>query len=576
LQQSTRREVLSTLKPKRIDTSVPDREIDIMPEAREWSALDRNLSGLFAIADLYDRHPNLDQDKNGKIKRTEVYAALPSQEYKGDDAVALATFRMHFKDITGFADEGEKRDVTRDDLKEMARFSRLKGMKMIAEGAEIYRTLDRNGDGKLTREELKEQIAACKDGSASKKAVEAMLKDFEIIGGKNARFITRDQIKEYVARRLSPQQEQRLDSIARTFQERRARLQGANENLFSDSTPSRSVKGEAIKQGKVGDCWLISACSSFFEKNPAAVDKFFKENKDGTVTVTFPYKYKGENLKATIAKPSQAELALYATTGKYGTYGAMAEKALGEIFKQHPELKGELTGVERNRGNGAPVQEFLEASRKPFALELLTGEKAKTVDLRSLSKEQIHHILSLSANAVSTCDSDGHWPKVAGRQPVADKGAAKGASGAGSNASSDNPSQREHPKTPPEDSPLLSGIGDVSDRPIDRPEHIPQPFPQLVPKPWDVDEDEEEAGDKKADAHEFAILHYDEKNKMVTVRNPWGFGELTDEHGQPLDGKDDGVMRLTLDQFVKYFHHMSLPERVIERGLLAEKQARGK
>jgi len=407
---------------------------------KETQAVDKALNGVFNVADIF-QNTGIDQDKNGKIKRTEIYTGISSAEIKGDNAVALATMREQFPEIRGLdSTDGEKRDITTADLRKLAALGDLKAMKMIADGKTIFPTLDTNGDTKLSKKEL-EQAASSLDNGASKRAVQSMLKDFEIIGGKGAQTISAHQIKEYVAKRMTAPQEASIDKIAKEFGERKTRLDEANREPFADRVPFWSVKGEAPKQGIVGDCWLIAATSSLCQKDPWAVDKLMTDNKDGTITVKFPYVHEGKNLEATIAKPTDSELALYATTGKFGTYGAILEKALGTIMDKNPELKGKLTGVERDRGKGAPVQELLNGSKTPFAIELLTGEKAKTVDLNTLTPDQMHHILSWSWRSVATFDSDGNWPKQVGQRvnPIADL--AKGATGIGASDSPITPTR---------------------------------------------------------------------------------------------------------------------------------------
>jgi hypothetical protein len=561
--------------------------------ANETDRIDRSLQGVVSLVDLF-HNGRLDADQDGKVKRTEVYAAIPSQSITGDRAAALAVVRQDFTQLRSVdSSDGERRDISSQDLKQLALFGNLKAMRMIADGKKLFPALDTNGDTRLERDEIKQAVSKLSDG-ASKRALNAMLNDFELVGGAGAKSISSEQIKEYVAKRLGRGDESKVDTVTRTFNERKARLAEAKHDTFSDRVPSRSVKGDAPKQGIVGDCWLVAATSSLCRKHPGAVEKMIHDNKNGTLTVKFPYKHEGKFLEATVAKPSDTELALYETTGKYGTYGAILEKALGSIFEKNPELKGKLTGVERDRGKGAPVHELLNASARPFAIELLTGEKAETIDLTQLSNEQLHRILKASWNSVATCDSDGQWPKRKGQSAGAIDGRAKGASG-GFNSSfglvSDTPRRapEETPGQKPEREPDTTPERESekpereSEKPPEREaEKSPDPaqpsdlismFPGL-PRPgsvqpgWEsIDEDEDGKEDDKGSAHEFAILHYDEKRGIVTVRNPWGHGELVNRHGKPLDGVDDGKMRLTLTQFRRYFTRMSMSEKVIESAL---------
>lgn len=53
--------------------------------------------------------------------------------------------------------------------------------------------------------------------------------------------------------------------------------------------------------------------------------------------------------------------------------------------------------------------------------------------------------------------------------------------------------------------------------------------------------------------HAYTILGYDRASDTVTLRNPWGHGELTDPSGAPIDGNDDGIFAMSLSQFTANF-----------------------
>lgn len=59
--------------------------------------------------------------------------------------------------------------------------------------------------------------------------------------------------------------------------------------------------------------------------------------------------------------------------------------------------------------------------------------------------------------------------------------------------------------------------------------------------------------DGLAEQHAYSIVGYDEKEGIVTLRNPWGHGEPTHPDGTTFDGADDGVFRMTLRQFKRNF-----------------------
>jgi hypothetical protein len=54
--------------------------------------------------------------------------------------------------------------------------------------------------------------------------------------------------------------------------------------------------------------------------------------------------------------------------------------------------------------------------------------------------------------------------------------------------------------------------------------------------------------------HQYTVLNYDPKTDQITLRNPWGGGELRDANGKPRDGKNDGVFTMSLTDFYARFN----------------------
>ncbi|MCA9795692.1 MAG: hypothetical protein KC910_27980 [Candidatus Eremiobacteraeota bacterium] len=53
--------------------------------------------------------------------------------------------------------------------------------------------------------------------------------------------------------------------------------------------------------------------------------------------------------------------------------------------------------------------------------------------------------------------------------------------------------------------------------------------------------------------HAYALVGYDEDRGTVELRNPYGHGEPSDANGRALDGRDDGLFKLSLEQFSENF-----------------------
>jgi len=67
-------------------------------------------------------------------------------------------------------------------------------------------------------------------------------------------------------------------------------------------------------------------------------------------------------------------------------------------------------------------------------------------------------------------------------------------------------------------------------------------------------------------AHIYTVTAYDPATRTVTLRNPWGRGEWSDEAGNARDGSDDGVFTMPLEEFDDMFTTVSYAEGGPTRG----------
>ena len=61
--------------------------------------------------------------------------------------------------------------------------------------------------------------------------------------------------------------------------------------------------------------------------------------------------------------------------------------------------------------------------------------------------------------------------------------------------------------------------------------------------------------------HLYTIEAYDPATRTLTIRNPWGKGEPTAVLGMAKDGENDGVFKMSLDEFYKNFSSVSYAEK---------------
>ena len=67
------------------------------------------------------------------------------------------------------------------------------------------------------------------------------------------------------------------------------------------------------------------------------------------------------------------------------------------------------------------------------------------------------------------------------------------------------------------------------------------------------------SGDREGlpDAHAYTVIGYDRATDTVTLRNPHGRNEHVGADGQPLDGTDDGVFTLSMEEFNRLYSSVS-------------------
>ncbi len=60
--------------------------------------------------------------------------------------------------------------------------------------------------------------------------------------------------------------------------------------------------------------------------------------------------------------------------------------------------------------------------------------------------------------------------------------------------------------------------------------------------------------------HAYSVTGYDPDTDTITLRNPWGRTEWTNEDGQPRDGVDDGTFTMTVEEFHNTFSNVAYGE----------------
>ncbi|HEY9870229.1 MAG TPA: C2 family cysteine protease [Candidatus Obscuribacterales bacterium] len=162
----------------------------------------------------------------------------------------------------------------------------------------------------------------------------------------------------------------------------RALKQGSRNLWGVNSNPVDSIRPEAVRQRKVGDCPFMASLAGLANtpEGKEQIKNMIEDNGDGTYTVTFPGDPKHP---VTIDEPTQAELCHGAAPTDDGIWVAVLEKAYGKRqAKQSDEHYTYTTDSIDDGGYGRDV------------MPLLTGKTVDHDDLSETSKETTHEKLT--------------------------------------------------------------------------------------------------------------------------------------------------------------------------------------
>lgn len=535
-----------------------------------WQPL---LDAVYGVGSGGDPFTPLDRNKDGYVSRKELDRALADPSVKGAQAATASTLQTFRPLIKQFIDDGKDgyKGISIRDMAVIPKLVRMSELSHLSDRS-VFRTLDKDDDGKLSRAELTSFHKDRKNG-ATKDAVAQMLSDFEIIGGAD-QAISPTEIKDYVSARVSP--DERLVTLQMGFGMHKTISKIANTDRRA---PSETFlpKGTAVVQGAAGDCWLMSALSSLAHQDPAKVASMMKQNADGTLTVEFPFKVDGKPVTEIVPSLTDGDIARFASAGKSGIWLSAAEKAAGQFFKKHPELRLPLTGVEPPKTNHLLPQDHLYGTRTAFGVQLLTGEPAAIVPLDKLTDAQLKRTFKAAAGSPITAIAGSDWPRQDVEINEKSARSARPAEYGRTSEAAPRPPRRdpiepepptEHEKESDQTPPLERDKPAEQSTPSDLEKQSDQATPgaknrsSLLPEqawPEDSEEDDpyEEIGMPAPAHHDFGVLGFDPVTERITVLNPWGEGELVDKDGLPLDGSNDGIMHLTIDQFRRHFQYVT-------------------
>lgn len=284
----------------------------------------------------------------------------------------------------------------------------------------------------------------------------------------------------------------------------KARLDGSSHELFA--SPDGKPHYEAARQGKTGSCYFISTVTAMAQDNPEKLRDMLQENveSDGTrsYTVTFP----GYDHPITVKEPTDAELANFSGSGNDGMWLTVLEKAYGQKLLEDDRKSGRTPIDTRTDDSTSriPSDRTGIGGNAADVIKALTGHDGQEIPLRwrevsNTDPNDVRDVFVAPSNLYETM-----------QQALLDKRMVLAGSC--------------HPLPGGPD----PGTGSAS-------------TPQL------------------RSGHEFTVLAVgvDENgNRTVTLRDPHGdFGQNLEylPYYGASDGKNDGVVTISYDDFLRYF-----------------------
>ena len=137
-----------------------------------------------------------------------------------------------------------------------------------------------------------------------------------------------------------------------------AKIGRAPRELFTADAP----RVDRLAQGRLGDCFLLVSLGTLAARDPERLRSIMKAHPDGTVRVHF-----GDGHDLEIAAPTDAEVAIGASTSDTGVWANVYEKAVGTILMGRQKAHRNLTPLAQIGGGGSPAD----------PLEILTGHEVR-------------------------------------------------------------------------------------------------------------------------------------------------------------------------------------------------------
>ncbi|MFN8672089.1 MAG: C2 family cysteine protease [Candidatus Sericytochromatia bacterium] len=400
-----------------------------------------------------DKGINLTIDKTDK-KETEILNdSLKNQKLKSGSALAYLNIGL----LIGAKLGSEKKDSSDISLKE----SLIKN----------FKTFDKNNSGFITLSEVKKLISD--PNIKGEKAINLAILSIIMSDKNNEKLSFSDLSKIDTSEPIfKSQSSNKLLSLEDIKINMENKLKATDKYKKTDGNfqlpkTAKELDFKEVKQGYLGDCYLLATLSSFTKQKPESLLKMVKDNNDGTYTVNI----NGSKIKTPM--PTDTELAL----------GAEGQGIIPIIEKAY--------ALYQNKNS------FIESSN-PYD-KISSGRT--TLLLGKTIKELTGSNYDTDLLEVKT--AIGNF-----------------------NASSKNETIGKIQKALKENKLIIASAQKNNSLNI-------------------------------AGNHAYSVIGFDPKTNSVEIRNPWGKGDALDLNSEARDGNNDGIFRISLEEFYKTFNLIS-------------------
>jgi hypothetical protein len=276
----------------------------------------------------------------------------------------------------------------------------------LTQTAAAFSQWDADGDGTLSQPEIERAVADSQYRGETAAAVVALRR---AIRGKDYQLppLTREGLAGAVPKPKDAPKAPDFDALYTTAL---GRIQKAQRELWSGPPVTLNVVG----QGKLGDCFCLAPLGAMLHRDPQEVARMFSLEADGKVAVTF-----GGGQRIAVNPPTDAELALLASTEGTGVWANCYEKAVGQtrLKANDKTYPTEVSAVARGGSAGTMLsfvtgREIERFSCKPFREKTTTEEKKQELlgDLRARLSANVQARRLICGGTSSGTTPAGHKP----------------------------------------------------------------------------------------------------------------------------------------------------------------------